>query len=330
MENKILYITSNWKLIRKDNTLLFENEKTKKYIPIINIEQIFCIGEISTNSKLFEYLSELWIIVHFFNYYWYYIWSYYPREKYVSWKLLVNQVEHYIDNNKRLILAKKFVEWILENSIHFLFNHLKAWKDVWRYIDSLKNINLNNCENINTLLKNEWNIWEIFYKWFWYLLKDPFKFEKRVKRPPSDPVNSLISFSNILLYSYIVWKIYFTYLNPTISYLHEPFERRFSLALDIAEVFKIPITFSLIINLLNKNSLKEYHFDENYNYCTLTNEWKKIFLKFFNEKIEEKILHPILKRKVSFGTIIKIELYKLIKHLIWEKEYTPFSMKNKY
>ena len=84
MENKIIYITQSGTISRKDNTLYFENEIIKKTIPIIGVEQIFCIAEVTINSKLLSYLTENKITVHFANYHGYYVGSYYPKESYVS------------------------------------------------------------------------------------------------------------------------------------------------------------------------------------------------------------------------------------------------------
>jgi len=332
MENKILYITQSGKLSRKDNTLLFENEKIKKVIPIIWLEQIYCLSEISINSKLLSYLAENKIVVHFFNYYGYYTWSYYPRESYVSWKLLIEQVRHYENLNKRLIIAKNIVKWIWKNAIYMLYHYKRHWKNVDKYINSIKTLlnEVNFQKDIFQVLNVEWSIWSIFYESFQQFLPDIYHINKREKRPPLDPINALISFGNSVLYSFVLSKIYLTQLNPTISYLHEPFERRFSLALDLAEAFKFPLVYSVIFNLINRKILKiDKHFERNLNYTLLTNEWRKIFLKFWDKKIKETFLHPKLKRKVSYWTYIKLDAYKLIKHLIWEQEFIPFNMENK-
>jgi len=93
VSRKNLYITQSGTLKRKDNTLLFKNEETKKVIPISGVETVYGFGELSINSKLLDFFSQNNIIFHHFNYYDYYSGTYYPREKHVSGKLLVKQVE---------------------------------------------------------------------------------------------------------------------------------------------------------------------------------------------------------------------------------------------
>ena len=332
MERKNLYITQSWILSRKDNTLLFHNQAVKKVIPIIWIEQIYALGEITVNSKLLSFLTEHKITLHFFNYYGFYTGSYVPRESYVSGKLLVSQVDHYQDQAKRLKIAKAIVAGIAANQIHLLRHYQRHWKNILGYIHKIQQVtqNLPKIRTILELLNAEGTLWEIFYASFKKFLPEDFHFQTRTKRPPKDPMNALISFGNSLLYTYTLSKIYHTQLNPTISYLHEPFERRFSLALDLAENFKLAIVFPVIFNLVNRGSLKvQKHFEKNLNYAYLNAEWRKIFLKAWDAKLQQTIDHPTLKRKVSYGSLIKFDAYKLIKHLLGEKEFTPFDLDKK-
>lgn len=331
MENKVLYITQSWTLSRKDHTLFFENESTKKVIPIANIEQIYCLGEISINSKLLQFLTSQKISLHFFNYYGYYSWTYYPKESYVSGKLLTSQVLAYEDENKRVIIAKSLVQGIWENILETLFHYRRHNKDVDAYINNIQEniIILKRMKTIQQIMSIEWAIWSTFYDSFKEFIHKDFILNKRVRRPPDNPINALISFWNSVLYTYTLSKIYHTQLNPTIAYLHEPFERRFSLALDLSEVFKIPLVFSTIFNLVNKNILQvEKHFMKEINYASLNEEGRKVFMKYWDEKLEKTIDHPILKRKVSYGSLIKLDAYKLIKYLLWENLFIPFSLKS--
>ena len=102
-----------------------------------------------------------------------------------------------------------------------------------------------------------------FYSMFRYILPEDFIMNKRVKRPPDNPINALISFGNTLLYTKTISAIYQTHLNQSISFLHEPTEQRFSLSLDLSEVFKPIIVFKTIFELVNTKRLTvEKHFDK--------------------------------------------------------------------
>jgi CRISPR-associated protein Cas1 len=151
---------------------------------------------------------------------------------------------------------------------------------------------------------------------------------KRVKRPPDNPINALISFGNTLLYTKTISAIYRTHLDQRISYLHEPAERRFSLSLDLSEVFKPVIVYRTIFDLVNNRRLQvAKHFDKKVNYCLLNEEGRNIFIEAFEARLESVFVHPKLKRKITYRTAIKLDCYKLIKNIMEDKEFVPFSLK---
>ena len=156
---------------------------------------------------------------------------------------------------------------------------------------------------------------------------EDFMMNKRVKRPPDNPINALISFGNTLLYTKTISAIYRTHLDQRISFLHEPSEGRFSLSLDLSEVFKPVIVYRTIFDLINNRKIQvEKHFDKKVNYCLLNEEGRRIFIEAFESRMESVFMHPVLKRKVSYRTAIKLDCYKLIKFILEGKEFIPFLL----
>ena len=151
---------------------------------------------------------------------------------------------------------------------------------------------------------------------------------KRVKRPPDNPMNALVSFGNTLLYTKTISAIYRTHLDQRISYLHEPSEGRFSLSLDLSEVFKPVIVFRTIFDLVNNRRLQvEKHFERKVNYCLLNDDGRKIFIEAFEARMESVFMNSQLKRKVTYRTAVKLDCYKLIKYILEDKEFIPFHLK---
>lgn len=327
------YITSIGELTRKDNSLCFRKDGKNVYIPVEGTKEIYCLNEVSINSKLLDFLSRNNIIVHFFNYYEGYSGTFYPKNKYNSGKLLIKQVKAFEEN--RLHIAKKIVSAIGENIYEVLYHYYKHnKKEVKSTIDWIKNDFYKRvCEskNINSLMAVEGEVWQRFYSEFKIILPEDFIMNKRCKRPPDNPINALISFGNSLLYTKTISAIYKTHLDQRISFLHEPSEGRFSLSLDISEAFKPVIVYKTIFELVNRKSIKvEKHFDKKVNYCLLNEEGRNIFIKAFEERLESVFLHPKLKRKVTYKTAIKLDCYKLIKFIMEDKEFKPFSLKEGY
>ena len=164
-----LYIYQNGELSRKDNTLRFTSEEgNKKDIPINSISEIYFFGEDSINTKLITFLSQNNIMVHFFNYYDFYVSSLVPREIKISGKLLVKQVEHYTDKEKRMELAKEFVKAAGNNIYRNLRYYNGRGKDVKDAMLEITHLvkEVDKCDNIKQLMGVEGNIHKIYYsKW---------------------------------------------------------------------------------------------------------------------------------------------------------------------
>jgi len=358
---KNYYIFSSGKLIRKENTLYFEpgeskepeeitsedeieiedqtiNEKDsddiepkrlpRKPIPVEDIDSIYCFSELRFNTRFLNFIAQKEIILHLFNYYGYYTSSFYPREPYISGKLLIEQVKHHLDEEKRINLARRFVHGAAENIKKNLQYYNNRDKDLSYFIKKTEELiaQIQECDDVQELMGIEGNIRSNYYTAWNLIINNEIDFEKRTKHPPSNPINALISFGNSLVYTTVLSEIYKTQLNPLISFLHEPGERRFSLSLDIAEVFKPLLSDRIIFSLLNKNQIQEKHFSKELNKCYLTEEGRKIYLKEYDEKLKTTIKHRQLKKSVSYQHLIRLECYKIIKHLLGEKEYEPFKI----
>ena len=104
------YIMSMGELTRKDNSLCFRKDGRNVYIPIENTREIYCLNEVSINTKLLDFLSQNHVMVHFFNYYGGYSGTFYPKDQYLSGRLIVKQAEKY--NIDRMDIARKIVRGI--------------------------------------------------------------------------------------------------------------------------------------------------------------------------------------------------------------------------
>ncbi|OEH84885.1 subtype I-B CRISPR-associated endonuclease Cas1 [Desulfuribacillus stibiiarsenatis] len=320
------YIFSNGRLKRKDNTVYFENEQgQKKALPIEAIQTLHLFGEIDLNSKFLTYISQYGISLQFYNYYGFYAGAYHPKEKKESGLVIVKQSAHYLDRDKRQFLAYQF----LQGAVHHMLRNLRRHKEsVQTHIDEIELIaqKLQFAKDIQSLMGIEGQIRHIYYQSFNHILKQDFLMEKREKQPPRDPLNALISFGNTLMYTAILGEIYKTPLNPTISYLHEPSVRRFSLCLDIAEIFKPLIVDSIIFALINKKSITKKHFEYlEKEICYLNEEGKKRFITAWEEKLGTSVKHRTLNRNTTYRYLLRLECYKLVKHVIDDQVYKPLK-----
>lgn len=323
------YVYNNGDLKRKDNTLQFTSyEGKKKDIPIERIDNIYIMSEMTFNTSFINYISQYGIAMHFFNYYNFYTGSYYPKEKLIAGQLLVKQVEYYTEYERRIVIARKFIEAAADNIYRNLRYYNGRGKNVAHFmseIDALRK-KIVDTRSIEELMGIEGNIRKHYYAAWNVIVEQEICFEKRVMHPPDNMINSLISFVNSLIYTKVLSEVYHTQLNPTISYLHEPGVRRYSLCLDIAEVFKPLIGDRLIFSLLNRRQITEESFTKELNFLHLKKDSSRLIVQELEERLKKTITHKELGRQVSYRYLIRLEAYKLIKHLIGEKEYEGFKI----
>ena len=324
------YLYKSGRLQRKDNTLeIIYKDNSKKVIPIERVEDIYIMTEFDFNTALLNFLAQYGVKIHFFNYYGFYTGTYYPKESLVSGKLLIKQVENYTDINKRIKIAKAFIESASYNIHRNLIYYKNRGKNLEKYIKEIEFFRkqINKCKDVQELMGIEGNIRKVYYSSWNDIINQDIKFERRVKNPPDNAINSLISYVNTFIYTRVLSEIDKTHLNPTISYLHEPSERKFSLCLDIAEIFKPIIGDRLIFSMLNKNQITEKDFEKDLNFLYIKDRARKEIAKEIDKRLQKTIKHKNLERDVSYEYLIRLEIYKLIKYLLGnEEKYEGFKM----
>lgn len=330
---KTYYLFNPGRLSRKDNTLQFTaydeegNELPSKYIPVEGVSDLYLFGALDANSALYNFLAKNHVAVHFFDYYEHYTGSFMPKDYLLAGKMQIEQTLKYCQATERMNIARKFVEGGAFNMVKNLTYYNNRDKDVQNEITLIEGYlqGISRADNIQELMGVEGNIRQAYYQAFDIVLND-FVMSGRTRMPPKNEVNTLISFGNMMCYSLCLGQIYHTQLNPTISFLHEPGTRRYSLALDMAEIFKPILVDRTIFRVLNKKEIQEKDFDMKLNGCVLKESGKKAFVRAFEEKLNETIKHRTLNRSVSYKHLVKLECYKLSKHILGMEEYRPFKM----
>lgn len=330
---KSYYLFNPGRLSRKDNTLCFLPvdeqgvEGRPRYLPINDIDNLYCFGSLDTNSAMYNFLGKHHVAVHFFDYYEHYTGSFMPKDYLLAGKMQVEQTKHYISDKKRQVIARTFVQGAAFNMAKNLKYYQGRGRDVAEALQRVEEYAqlIPNATRIDELMGIEGNVRQAYYGAFGSIITD-FEMGNRSRQPPQNEVNALISFGNMMCYSVCLDQIYHTQLNPTISFLHEPGARRYSLALDISEIFKPLLVDRTIFSVLNKKQLQASDFRQELNRCVLKDSGRQTFVRAFEERLKETFKHRSLGRNVSYRHLVKLECYKLSKHLLSIEEYKPFKM----
>ena len=341
-----LYLTRSGRLRRKDNTLAFElvpvtdesllsdeespmledaaHEK-RVHLPVESVDAIYVFGETSLNSKLLNFLAQKQIPVHLFNYFGHHSGTFLPHGEQLSGELVIRQGEAFRNRNKRLHISGKILHATFRNLLSILHYYQRRGADVAAEIAKIEGLRnqIDQASDTDGQMGLEGSARRHYYSCWRHWLPDAGQKFTRKYHPPDNPLNALISFLNSLLYTAMVSELYRTALYPGISYLHSPQSRRFSLALDLVEPFKPMLVDRLLFRLWDRQEIGASDFHPHSNGVILKEASRKKILERWDELLRTTVAHPRLNRHVSYRQLLRLDCYKLIKHLLEDATYEP-------
>ncbi|MFU8861972.1 MAG: type I-B CRISPR-associated endonuclease Cas1b [Cyclonatronaceae bacterium] len=298
------------------------------FLPVERIDSIHAYSSMRINTALLNFLAEKHIPLHTYNYYGSYTGTYWPREPIPNGKIQQNQFIHYADPVRRLCIAREILRGAFHNMKSGIAREQRRTGEFTDLLEGWKTYEkmLTEAASIDTLLGVEGSIRRIYYEYLDQRLTGDFSMGNRVYDPPNNPVNALISYMNSMLYAAIISELYRTQLNPLVGYLHQPGRQRFPLAWDLAEIFRPFVVEGLILTLINKKQITATDFEESMNGCLLNRDGRIKIIRAFDHRLKSTLRHRELNRSVSYRRLIRLEGYKLVKHLLGDKEYVSFRI----
>lgn len=241
--------------------------------------------------------------------------------------LRLKQYETRQDPERRLKIAKQIVLGKLKNQLFVLRrkslidgSRMKRFKELLRSVES--------CRSIEELMGVEGLFASEYFDAYSKAFDDSWKFVNRNKRPPTDPINALLSFGYMMLHGTVLTAVLGVGFDPLIGVLHNHHYGRFSLALDLMEEFRPILVDQLVLSLVNLGQIKFSDFVENLEGSyTLTDKGLKKFVQAYKEKLETKHYHPLLKMSVEYARIIEAQARVFEKCILGEiSTYIPFTV----
>lgn len=300
-----------------------------KYIPIESIESILAFGSVRFNSRFLYFLSQNQIPLHVFSFKGNYAGSFLPSERQNSGSILISQALLFRNHLKRLEVAKQFVLGAISNAIANLKYHLNRGAVLAENIQQLQEIKeyVHRADYIDELMGLEGTAKKCYYSSWKKIFSHPVDFAARVKNPPNNLINALISYGNMIVYSVCLNEIYHTRLYPEIGYLHEPGEAKLSLSYDIAEIFKPLITDRAIFKVINKNIISENDAFIKNGKCVLKKTARIAYVQEIENKLLTKIQVEGKEKRMSYRRLIREECYKLINYITNQVKYEAYISK---
>ncbi|HKJ32260.1 MAG TPA: type I-B CRISPR-associated endonuclease Cas1b [Balneolales bacterium] len=303
-------------------------QSSPMWLPVERVADLHLYAEADMNSALLQFLSQHGIPMHVYNYYGYYSGTYLSRDPIPNGRIQVRQFQTYWDRKERLIVARE----ILNGAFHNMRNHMaravrrnKVPDDFLTTWDRLM-VDLSEISTIEKLMGIEGMLRKWYYQFLDEQLNETFKIRERIYHPPKNRANALISFLNSMLYTTILSECYRTQITPVTGYLHENGRHRYPLAYDLAEIFRPLLVEPLLLEMVSRKWIKEEDFDSKMNQTILTPEGRLRVIRAFEHRLRTTILHRDLNRSVSYRYLIRLECYKLIKHVMGEIDYVSFKI----
>ncbi|MGC8977597.1 MAG: CRISPR-associated endonuclease Cas1 [Candidatus Ratteibacteria bacterium] len=325
-----LYITEQGaKLKKEDKRFVIEKEDSVIFeIPDFKVEKVFIFGNIQITTQALKFLLTSGIDTSFFTIYGKFIGKLQPVES-KNIFLRINQFEKYKSEEFKVEISKRFVEGKIKNAKNFILKYQRNHPEVnfLPYIEGLDRTleELNRKNSISSIMGVEGRASAIYFECFGKMILKNFIFEKRQPRNPKDPVNSLLSFGYSLLVSELFSILSAIGLDPYLGFFHTVEYGRPALALDLMEEFRQPIIDRLVLEIINKEIIKEDGFKEDEGKIYLNEKSIKEFLAQYEKRMLTEITYE--DETINYRKLIHHQIRKFEKTIIENKEYKPFELK---
>ncbi len=327
----------------------------KERVPLLKVDEVVVLGEITLTASAIHLLLERDIEITFLSHYGQFKGRLSPPFS-KNAALRLAQYRAHQDMTTRCELARRFVIGKLSNQRQRLLraNRTSQQQEISRSIKQLTDLIADLASlsvsvsqpsgmkplasgdqriegtPLETILGMEGAGSAAYFRSFGALLHDQkqWPFPGRVKRPPTDPVNALLSFGYSLLTNKIAGAIQLVGFDHFVGYLHSSFYGRPSLALDLVEEFRPVIVDSVVLTMLNKRIVTSNDFVVELGAYRLKDESRKVFFTQLEERLNEEIQHPLFGYRTSYRRCLELQTRLLAKTLTGEIDaYPPLLIK---
>ena len=319
-----LFVSKDARLAVDGGTLLVRTDDGKRRVPIRGLDQVVLAGEARLTTSVVGLLGRNSVRITVLDWYGNVVGSFEPSRNPRSGRVRQLQALAGADEAKRMDMARCFVRAAAENMLANLryrkYRGVNGLDEpITAIVSTIKA--LASAETVEALMGHE-GLMRAWYHDAWKRIDPHLDFGPRMRRPPNNEINCLLSWFNGLMYALCRNEIAKTHLDDCLSFLHSPREARSSLALDLAEVFKPPICDGLIIELVLRGTNWSSWFEINENVCRLTETGRRKTLQLWAEKVDSPFGGAYSLRELVLREALAIE-----RHVLGVDEYRPWRRK---
>ena len=326
-----LYITRQESYLHKEReTVVIKQGKDKLgQFPAISISNILCFGQVSVSPFLMGFCGEQGIGLSFYTEYGKFLARVQGKQ---TGNVLLRRAQYRWadDEEKSVAIARLFVAAKIANGRSIMMREVRNHGDnpalshaIKKLANSLRRIQY--AQEVSESMGIEGDAANTYFSVFNELLRGTgFTFNGRVRRPPTDPVNALLSFAYTLITHECSSALQGVGLDPYVGFLHQDRPGRVSLALDLLEEFRAPWADRFVLTLINRKQIQLNDFiTEASGAVRLKDDARKIFLTAWQERKQVEIMHPYLQEQVPIGLLPHCQAMLLARHIRGDTEYYP-------
>lgn len=322
-----------------DNIVLLKEQEQLGRLPLHNLESIVTFGYTGASPALMGYCAERNISLVFFTMNGRFLARVIGKSR---GNVVLRKKQYRISDNEDFSaeIARNFIvgkifnnKWIIERMTRDYPLRIDSaqFKEVSQYLSSII-IEVRGCTDLERLRGLEGQAAINYNKLFNHMIlqqKEDFYFRSRSRRPPLDNVNAMLSFAYTLLANDMTSALEGVGLDAYVGFLHRDRPGRTSLALDVMEELRGVYADRFVLSLINKKVVNKEDFLKKENGAVImTDEARKKFLAAWQSKKQEKITHPYLGEKISWGLVPHAQALLLARYLRNDlDEYPPFLWK---
>lgn len=321
-----LYLAGDTQLRRHENTLQVINQDGRKLrLPVESLKHLIATHDVRLNGALLNLFKQHDVRMTVLDYYGHVACTIEPAGLPTSGAVHLKQAEAILNPERRLAYGRKIAMATLRlldgNLRYHAYRGKTALKPTMEDIAAFRE-SMEQAKSVEMLMGYEGQARQSYYL-SWEHISSRLMLRKRSRRPPADRVNCVLSFLNGLVYALCLNEIRKSQLDPTLSFIHSPQQARYSLSLDLAELFKPVLADRILFSLFNKSILQDTHFDEKPGICLLSEQGRRQIIAAFMDKVDK----PVLEKNQSYRQRILEEVFAIQSSLLGFGEYKPFSMK---
>lgn len=331
-----LYITRQESYLHKERETIVIKQKDEKLgqFPALTIGNILCFGQVSVSPFLMGYCAEQGIGLAFYTEFGRFLARVQGKQ---SGNVLLRRTQYrWTDDEQRsaevgrVIIAAKVANSrsVLQREIRNHGNNILLEKAIVHLAASLRSLKV--AKTLDEIRGIEGDAAAVYFSVFNELLRNTgFAFGGRIRRPPTDPVNALLSFVYSLITQECVSALQGVGLDPLVGFLHRDRPGRASLALDMLEEFRASWADRFVLTLINRKQIQINDFkSEASGAVRLTDDARKNLLAAYQERKQVEVMHPYMDESVPIGLLPHCQALLMARHIRGDMEsYTPYMVK---